>query len=347
MGEAVMQRFVLAVVLALSSLLASAQPAAPAPTGLIVGSGNFFSPIVADLDKAVAFYRDGLGFEAPNPAADASNNPALRNMFGLPDARLRWQTLRAPGILGGVEIIEISDADGRALTRGMQDPGAFTLLVIVRDMSGIVERLRAAGTPILTVGGTPASVPMGANAPPAKLLMVQDPDGHFVEIVELGAAPPSESATPPNIVEVRVRLTVADVDRAVRLYRDTLGMEGVAVSEFNDTVANAFGVPGARYRFGMLRIPGSGLVFEVMEFAGLPRETVVGRIQDFGSTRIQLRVRDVDDAIAALAPLGGTVVSTGGRSLELPAGQGTLKVAIVRDPDNLFLVLIETPPPAP
>jgi hypothetical protein len=31
----------------------------------------------------------------------------------------------------------------------------------------------------------------------------------------------------------------------------------------------------------------------------------------------------------------------------LPAGANTLKVGIVRDPDNLFLVLIHTPPPAP
>lgn len=345
-----MQRFALVVVLALTSLLATAQPTAPAgpaPTGLIVGSGNFFSPIVEDLDEAVAFYRDGLGFDIAAPPADASANPALRNMFGLPDAHIRWQIARAPGIAGGIEIIEIQDAGRRALTRRMQDPGAFTLLVIVRDMGGIVERLKAAGTPILTVGGEPASVPMGNNAPPAKLLMVQDPDGHFVEIVELGAAPPSDSATPPNVVEVRVRLTVADVDRAVRLYRDTLGMEPMAVSQFNDAVSGALGVPGSRYRFGMMRVPGSGLVFEVMEFAGLPRETVVGRVQDPGSTRIQLRVRDVDDTIAALAPLGGTVVSTGGQSLELPAGNRSLKVAIVREPDNLFLVLIETPPPAP
>lgn len=345
-----MHRFALAVVLALTSSWATAQPlptTAPAPAGLVVGSGNFFSPIVQDLDRAVAFYRDGLGLEVAAAPADASANPALRNMFGLPDARIRWQIARAPGIAGGVEIIEIKDAGGRPLTRRMQDPGAFTLLVIVRDMSGIVGRLKAAGTPILTVGGAPASVPMGGNAPPAKLLMVQDPDGHFVEIVELGAPPPSDSATPPNVVEVRVRLTVADVDRAVRLYRDSLGMEPINVSEFNDTVASALGVPGSRYRFGMLRIPSSGIVFEVMEFAGVPRETVVGRVQDPGSTRIQLRVRDVDDTIAALAPLGGTVVSTGGQPLELPAGNRTLKVAIVREPDNLFLVLIETPPPAP
>jgi len=51
----------------LSGLVVRAQ--APQPTGIIVGSGNFFSPIVSDLDKAIAF--------------------SLRNMFGLPDARVR------------------------------------------------------------------------------------------------------------------------------------------------------------------------------------------------------------------------------------------------------------------
>ena len=49
---------------ALASLLLLA-PAAAQDSGLVVGSGNFFSPIVANLDKAVAFYRDGLGLGRP------------------------------------------------------------------------------------------------------------------------------------------------------------------------------------------------------------------------------------------------------------------------------------------
>jgi hypothetical protein len=52
----------------------------------------------------------------------------------------------------------------------------------------------------------------------------------------------------------------------------------------------------------------------------------------------------------AVVRAGGTVVSTGGMPVQLPAGRGgTIKAAVVRDPDNLFLVLIETtqPPTAP
>lgn len=335
------------IAIVLASLLGAAaahvQPAAA--QGLVVGSGNFFSPIVADLDRAIAFYRDGLGLDIGGAPNDAAANPALRDMFGLPDARIRWVIARTPAAQGGVEIIEIASADGRALARSMQDPGAFTLLLIVRDMDGVLERLARLGAPIVSAGGAPAVVPMGGGRT-ARMVMVRDPDGHFVEIVEPDEPPPNDGAATPNVVEVRVRLTVADLERALRLYRDTLGLEALSTSELTDnaTVAGALGAPGARFRFGMLRMPTSGLVFEVIEFAGLERLTVLGRIQDWGSTRIQLRVRDVDATIAALAPFGGTVVSTGGRPLELPAGERKLKVAIVRDPDNLFLVLIETPP---
>src|SRR5678815_3975592 len=78
-------------------------PTGPAPTGLVVGSGNFFSPIVADLDAAVAFYRDGLGPDGQGTPANADANPALRSMFGLPDAQLRWQIGRPGGMRTGVE----------------------------------------------------------------------------------------------------------------------------------------------------------------------------------------------------------------------------------------------------
>jgi hypothetical protein len=43
------------------------------------------------------------------------------------------------------------------------------------------------------------------------------------------------------------------------------------------------------------------------------------------------------------------VISSGGATVELPGrGGATTKVAIVRDPDNLFLVLLQAAaPPAP
>src|SRR3954463_7583846 len=76
---------------------AAPPPAGPGPTGLIVGNGNFFSPIVADLDKALAFYRDGLGFETMGAPGEATGTAPLMNMFGLPpEAKLRYQIARPP-----------------------------------------------------------------------------------------------------------------------------------------------------------------------------------------------------------------------------------------------------------
>ena len=138
-------------------------PTGPAPTGLVVGSGNYFSPIVPDLDKAVAFYRDGLGLDLQGAPGDAADNPALRNMFGLPGAKLRWQIARTPAAAGGVEIVEISAANGKPVERRLQDPGAITLLATVRDLDATFARLKRLGAPVVSRGGAPVHVGQGAQ----------------------------------------------------------------------------------------------------------------------------------------------------------------------------------------
>lgn len=320
-----------------------APPPRPAPAGLVVDSGSFFSPIVADLDSAVAFYRDGIGLEVQGEPSNAANNPQLRAMFGLPDARLRWQTARAPRVQGGLEIVEISSAGGEPLDRQIQDPGAFMLMVVVRDIDGTLARLRELGAPVVTRGDEPVTVggPQGVRA-----VVVQDPAGHFVELVQPSRLPPT--LIPENVVGVRLRHTVANLDRAVALYRDALGLLGgvnVPADYYNEpSVIDLLGVPqDTLWRFTMLVVPTSGLAIELMEFKGA-RPPEPANIADPGETRVQLRVADIDAAVAAVVQAGGTFVSTGGRPLDLPAGDSTLKVGMVRDPDGLFLVLMETPP---
>jgi hypothetical protein len=96
----------------------------------------------------------------------------------------------------------------------------------------------------------------------------------------------------------------------------------------------------------MLKVPTTGLTFELMDYKGVDRKTVRGDLKDPGSTRFQMQVRDIDAAVAAFTKAGGTFVSTGGKPLELPGQNGAIKVGIVREPDNLFVVLIQSPPPA-
>jgi catechol 2,3-dioxygenase-like lactoylglutathione lyase family enzyme len=340
---------VVAAVVALA-IVGSAQaqapaPSGPPPTGVVVGSGNFFSPIVRDLDKAIAFYRDGIGLEVQGAPANADANPPLRNMFGLPDARIRWAVARPPGMRSGVEIVEISQAGGKPLERRIQDSGAVTLIVFVRDLDATLARVKALGGGVVSSGGAPAIVPFQSRK--ARMVTVRDPDDHFVELVQPDELPPSRAPATANVVDVRVRLTVEDVDRSMRLYRDALGLKVLAEPELHDdgAVAGALGVGGAQYRVGMLQVPTSGLVFEVAEFKRIDRRSVRGGLKDPGSTRIQLQVRDIDAAITAFEQFGGAVVSTGGVPVDLPVPGSAIKVAIVREPDNLFVVLIQAPPP--
>jgi catechol 2,3-dioxygenase-like lactoylglutathione lyase family enzyme len=189
----------------------------------------------------------------------------------------------------------------------------------------------------VTVGG-----PQGVRA-----VVVRDPAGHFVELVQPPRLPPT--LIPENVVGVRLRHTVTNLERAVALYRDVLGFRGgsgsVPPDYYNEpSVLELLGVPtDTLWRFTGLVLPPTGLQLELMEFKG-SRPPEPADLADPRATRIQLRVTDVDAAVAELTRAGGTVISTGGRPLDLAAGEAPVKVATVRDPDNWFLVLIESPP---
>jgi catechol 2,3-dioxygenase-like lactoylglutathione lyase family enzyme len=115
--------------------------------------------IVDDVDAAIAFYRDGLGF-----AVDRHPAPSFA-MLSRGDLRL---LLSAPsGRGGGGQIL----ADGRR-----PEPGGWNRFQLeVADLPGEVERLRAAGarfrSDILTgVGGDQ--------------VLVEDPAGNPVELFQ-------------------------------------------------------------------------------------------------------------------------------------------------------------------
>jgi len=202
------------------------------------------------------------------------------------------------------------------------------------------------GTPVVTIGGAPMAVGTGKT----RGVVVRDPDGHFVELAQLDPLPETTAPESANVIGVRVRLTVDDAEQALHVYRDILGLQEGEHGSFkrNDAVMAMLGMKGGQYRLNTVQVPATGLRIEFIDFKGVDRRTVRARIQDPGSTRMQLQVRDVDATIAALKGVGGTVVSAGGGTVELPGrGGATTKVAIVRDPNNLFIVLLQAAPQPP
>ncbi len=308
-----------------------------AATDLVVGSEHLVSLTVASLERALAFYRDGVGLQAEGTSNGDSNAP-LRQLFGLPDAHLRWAVARPPAMTAGIEIMEISGTPARRLGRRVQEPGAFMLLVTVRDVDAVMQRMKAVGGTVVTTGGGPVTA---GRANPLRAVVVRDTDGHFIELLQPGTLPDGPAS---GAIDVRLRLTVDDLDHAVALYRDALGFHQVSISGFvaDRTGMDLLGLPpGGEYRYASLQVPGTKLSMELIEFRGVERQHVDGRIQDPGSTRLQLQVRDLDAAVRAVVNTGGAVVSTGAVPLELPGGgDATVRGAMVRDPDNLFLVFV-------
>jgi predicted enzyme related to lactoylglutathione lyase len=339
-----MRRVLASLIVTFIGIVAIAAQSPPAAPGLVVGSGNFFSPIVADLEKSAAFYRDGLGFAITGQPSDAANNAPLRNMFGLPGAQLRWTIARPAVMRGGVEIVEAKNVTSHALARNVQDPGAMSLVLAVRDIDAVLARLTKLGGTIVTTTGGPVDATLGGA--PARAVLVRSPDGHYLQLVQRPNGP-ADSANPDALVtEVRVRLTVDNVDRAMRLYRSELGLQEQSVGAFldNPAVLQMLGLRSGAYRQAITQVPGSGLYMQFIEFKDVPRQTVRGNIQDPGSTRMQLQVEDLDAAMKAIVRAGGQVVSSGGMPVQLPAGRGgMIRAVVVRDPDNLFVVLLEAP----
>jgi catechol 2,3-dioxygenase-like lactoylglutathione lyase family enzyme/predicted enzyme related to lactoylglutathione lyase len=326
--------------LALLGVLALAQTPAPAPTGAVVGVGNF-SHIVRDLDVALEYYRDVLGLET-GTGQPWSGNPAIMKMGNSPGAQSRMVQLKAPNSEIGVELIEYKDIERKPQTPRFQDPGAANYIVRVRDIKPVFARIQAFHAKhklgrIATLSGRPTDEGVSSH------LFVYDPDGFVVEVAQIA---PAADAPAGNLLGGGYEFTVVDSDKTAAFYR-LLGMElknmrpGDGWLE-NKDMADTAGVAGAKFRQMRAPIPGTRTTLTSIEFAGigkaLDRKQLVGRIQDPGTAILQLRVADVEGLTKKLKDAGASVVSAGGVPTEIVPG---VKIAIVRDPNNVYLELIQ------
>src|SRR5579883_1167680 len=102
----------------------------------VLGAGNF-SHIVENLDRSVAFYRDGIGLEGPATERPFDPNPAIMKMGNTVGAQSRLAVLRVPGFSMGLELIEYKDIDRKPAHPRFQDPGTGNLNVRVKDLAAV------------------------------------------------------------------------------------------------------------------------------------------------------------------------------------------------------------------
>ena len=157
-----------------------------------------------------------------------------------------------------------------AVHRRIQDPGAATLILLVRDIDAAFAPLQRAGVRVVTTGGAPISM---SAANKTRAVIVQDPDGHFVELVAGRSASGTTVPASSNVIGIRLRVTVADVERTAAYYEKVLGVHWPSRPFVaNRNVMAMIGLPDAgEYRLVTAQLPGSALTLEFIEFKGLIR----------------------------------------------------------------------------
>src|SRR5215471_16528534 len=206
------------------------QSTAPA-RGAVVGTGVFTS-FVENMDRSLAFYHDVFDMEVPElPASGArpfnASNPRLFAMFQINGARERHQSARVTGTRLAIEFMEIQDIEHKTVPLRIQDPGTATPAIVVRNIDAVLAKLKQANATILTPGGSPAALANGSRA-----VLARDLDGRPLAVVQ--PASPPDSGSTANIVDIRLLLTVNDLDATTRVYRDVLGFTVSAIANDNE-----------------------------------------------------------------------------------------------------------------
>ena len=334
-----MNRFPLWLTLSTATaVMTFAQAPAVEPPGEIVGVGNF-SHIVQNLDKSLEFYRGVLGLEVTVNQPFAPN-PAIAKLGNTLGAQARYVALKVPGSAIGVELIEQKDIDRKPQHPRFYDPGAANLTLRVRDLDSVFAKIaKFPGVKVITAAGKPVTI----NTPNGSLhvVFVQDPDGFVIELGE--GKPPAGSMVPEssNVFGGGFELSIANSEESVKFYNDLLGFKMKLGAAFNTNklMAETAGAPGASFRQSSSPIPGTAASITLIEFKDIDRKPLHGRFQDPGTAVLQLRVRDVVELTKKLKAAGVPIVTVGGE----PVALGAAKIAIVRDPNNLMLELIQTP----
>lgn len=331
----------------------AATPPAPAanaaPAGDVIGVGTFIRS-VADVNKTFAFYRALLDI-MPDPAArprEYAPNEIVANLYGAPGALYRGGTLRLPGteILG----VEFGDWEGTArhpVHPSLQEPGAAILMLSVRDLDAISKAAIRNGGAIVTPGSLTTFSTTTAGPIEGQAVMMVDPDGFFIQLVQFNPLPPSAESATTNVIGAGLAFTVRNAAEAMRSYHDVLGFEEGVPAALYASGAVSFvpaAVPTVQLKSIATRIPGTAVPVEFLEVPPSPGVTVFEpTIRDPGAGMLRLRVRDIDTTFARLKAAGATASSVNGAPVTFANGQ---RMVVMHDPNNFFLQPVMAAPAA-
>ena len=224
----------LMLTVALTGLLswygARASAQAGTPPGEVVAAGNFIH-VVSDAERSLAFYRDVMGMDVQQPAGGQAPPPGPRPFIATPQivqlynggqtAQYRTATAMIAESPMRAELIEFKDVPRAPVAPRIQDPGASFLVLTVRDLDAVLARVKNSGTPTVTAGGQPVS--LTRDGVRMRAILVRDPDGFFVQIVQRDPAPQTAAPLDRNVIDVGFGFTVSSTERMMSVFTEAFG----------------------------------------------------------------------------------------------------------------------------
>lgn len=287
---------------------------------------------VEDLDTTLAFYREVFGL---NGTPQDFPNPAVPQLTNAPGVTLRLSMMRLPGSML-FELTHFKGLERKPGRAAYTDPGAGSIVLYVRDLDAAVANARRTNAPIVTTGGAPVEITTARGK--ARSILMRDPDGFFVQVVEEA---PAAGAPEGNVHRVSLAYTIESAEATAKFYNGMLGLDLKGPSEFSKDPAmlKLIGAPqGTEFRKLTGTIPGPPAYVEFTEFRGVPRTKFHLRVRDPGAPAMAIQVINLDGMVAEMKAAGVNLISANGEIVNF--GNGTHNI-FVEDPSGMNIELFE------
>lgn len=293
---------------------------------------------VEDLDTTLAFYRDVFGL---NGTPNDFPNPAVPQLTDAPGVALRLCMMPLPGAMR-FELTHFKGLERKPGRAAYTDPGAASIVLYVRDLDLALANAKKVNAPIVTTGGTPVEIATAKGK--ARSIVLRDPDGFFVQLVQETPAP---GAPVGNVHRVSLAYTMESAEATARFYNGMMGLDLTGPSAFSKDPATLrlVGAPeGTEFRKLTGVIPGPPAPVEFTEFRGVPRTKFHLRVRDPGAPAMAIQVTDLTGMVAQMKAAGVHLISANGQIVDF--GNATHNI-FVEDPNGMNIELFERSAPAP
>jgi catechol 2,3-dioxygenase-like lactoylglutathione lyase family enzyme len=239
------------------------------------------------------------------------------------------------------ELTHFTGVKRQAAQAKYTDPGAASIVFYVRDIDTIVANAKRADATLITDGGAPVEISTAKGK--ARSIILRDPDGFFVQLVQEA---PAAGAPESNVHRVSLAYTMENAESTAKFYTGLLGIDLSAPSAFSKDPAmlKLYGAPaGTEFRRISGVMPGPQAGIEFTEFRGLPRTKFHLRVRDPGAPAMAIQVNELRPTIARMKAAGTNIISANGEIVDFGGGTFTI---FVEDPNGMNLEVFERNPPA-